>query len=312
VSNRTILTNASGDESTTFTVSLANEFENGFGFFVSYANQDVQMITEGSSSRGISSLRGQVDADVNFPSVRTSVYQIEHAFKLGFSYEQDFFRDLTTRMDLFGQINSGAPFTYTFNTNASNALFGRPGNGESPFSNRPLYIPSANDGRVVYAAGFDQAAFNSFVDARGLTRGQIHDVNSDNGPWQQRWDLKIQQDLPGIPGMDRFVGDNRFKLVLDIENVLNLLNDSWGTRVNAPGFGQRPIVNADLVRAADVAALGVGGAPALTGDAPRTNCLAASDCVYRYNSFISNAAVTGFRSNPGSTWYARIGIKYEF
>jgi hypothetical protein len=311
VSNRTILTNASGDESTTFTLSLANEFDNGFGFFVSYANQDIQMITEGSSSRGISSFRGQVDSDMNFPSPRTSIYQVEHAFKLGFSYERDFIRDLTTRMDLFGQINSGSPFTYAF-TNRSDALFGRPGNGETPFPNSPLYIPSANDGRVVYAAGFDQAAFNGFVDARGLTRGQIHETNSDNGPWQQRWDLRVQQDLPGIPGMDRFVGDNRFKLVLDIQNVLNLLNDSWGTRVNAPGNGQRPIVQSDLVRAADVANLGVDAAPALTGDAPRTNCLAASDCVYRYNTFFDSAAVTGFRSNPGSAWFARIGIRYEF
>lgn len=311
VSNRTILTNQAGDESTTWTISLANEFENGFGFFVSYANQDVQMITEGSSSRGISSFRGQVDADMNFPSARTSLYQVEHAFKMGFSYERDFFQDLTTRMDLFGQINSGSPFTYAF-TNRSDALFGRPGNGETPFPNSPLYIPTANDGRVVYAAGFDQAAFNSFVDARGLNRGQIHETNSDFGPWQQRWDLRVQQDLPGIPGMDRFVGDNRFKLVLDIENVLNLLNDSWGTRVNAPGNGQRPIVQSDLVRAVDVANLGVDAAPALTGDAPRTNCLAASDCVYRYNTFFDSAAVTGFRSNPGSAWFARIGIRYEF
>ncbi|MCC5996288.1 MAG: TonB-dependent receptor [Oceanicaulis sp.] len=312
VSNRTILTNQAGDESTTLTVSLANEFENGFGFFVSYANQDVQMITEGSSSRGISSLRGQVDQDINFPSPRTSVYQIEHAFKLGFSFERDFVRDLTTRFDLFGQINSGSPFTYTFNTVSGNALFGRPGNGETQFPNQPLYIPTANDARVVYGAGFNQNAFNNFVDRQGLARGEINEVNSNNGPWQQRWDLRVQQDLPGIPGIDRFVGDNRFKLVLDIENVLNLLNDSWGTRVNAPNNGQRPIVNGDLVSAADVALNGIDGATALTGDAPRTTCLAASDCVYRYNTFLENAAVTGFRSNPGSAWYARIGIRYEF
>ena len=312
VSNRTILTNDSGDESTTFTRSLANEFENGFGFFAAYANQDVQMITEGSSSRGISSLRGQVASDINFPDPRTSIYQVEHAFKLGLSYERDFIGDLATRFDLFGQINSGSPFTYTFSTSNTNALFGRPGGGENPFPNRPLYIPSQNDGAVVYASGFNLTGFNNFIDSQGITRGAIHEVNSATAPWQQRWDLRVQQDLPGIPGMDRLVGDNRFKLVLDIENVLNLLNNSWGTRVNAPGNGQRPIVAADLVSAADVAANGIDGATALTGDAPRTTCLAASDCVYRYNTFIENAAVTGFRSNPGSVWYARIGLRYEF
>jgi hypothetical protein len=81
--------------------------------------------------------------------------------------------------------------------------------------------------------------------------------------------------------------------------------------VNAP-FRERPVVAADLVRAADVANLGVNAAPALTGDAPRTACLVATDCVYRYNNFLSPNDVTGFRSAPGSVWYARIGIRYEF
>jgi len=92
--------------------------------------------------------------------------------------------------------------------------------------------------------------------------------------------------------------------------VLNLLNEDWGTRVNAPSNGQLQIVRADLVSAADVALNGVDGATALTGDAPRTACLAADDCVYRFNSFSDRG--TGFRSNSGSVWRARIGIRYEF
>lgn len=313
VSNRTILTNQAGDESTTFTISLANEFENGFGFFASYANQDIQMITEGSSSRGISSFRGQVSPDMNFLSPRTSIYQVEHAFKLGFSYERDFIRDLTTRFDIFGEINSGAPFTYTFTNDDRSfqgfAMFGRPGNGERPFNNSPLYVPTVNDARVVYGSGFDLTGFNNLVEAQGLARGQINEVNSNSGPWQQRWDLRVQQDLPGIPGVDRFLGDNRFRVVLDIENFLNLLNSSWGTRVNSPGFGQQPIVRSDLVSAADVALNGVDGATALTGDLPRTTCVAASDCLYRYTRF---AEPGSDRSIPGSVWRARIGLRYEF
>ncbi len=311
VSNRTILSNASGDESTTFTLSLANEFENGFGFFVSYANQDIQMVSEGAASRGVSGFVATVDRDINNPTARTSLYQVAHTFKLAFSYERDFFQDLTTRVDLFGQINSGRPFTYSYSTAGANRLFGSVGNGENPGQRAPLYVPAQNDGRVVYRSTFDLAAFENFINNRGLARGEINEVNSNTGPWQQRWDLRVQQDLPGIPGMSRLVGDNRFKLVLDIENVLNLLNDSWGTRVNAP-FRERPVVGADLVRAADVANLGVDAAPALTGDAPRTNCVAASDCVYRYNTFLGNNDVTGFRSAAGSVWYARIGIRYEF
>jgi len=308
--NRTVLVNGSGDESWVFSASLANEFDNGFGFYVSYAYQDIEFVSEGTSSRGISSFRGITAIDRNFPEVRNSLFEVAHSFKIGLSYEQDFIRDLTTRIDVFGQISSGSPYTFTFDTPNNNALFGRTGFGENPFNNSPLYIPTQGDSRVVYASGFDQAGFNNLIDARGIERGAIHAVNSARSAWNQRWDLRIQQDLPGIPGVNRFVGDNRFKIVFDVENFLNLINDNWGTQFNGPSNGQSPIVRADLVSAADVAANGVDGATALTGDSARTTCMAASDCVFRYNTFFDRDTSVG--SNSASVWRARIGIRYEF
>ncbi len=308
--NRTVLTNGYGGDSTVYTVSLAKTFDYGFDVFGAYSYQDIQALTEGSSSRGVSAYRGQVAADRNFPEARASVYETEHAFKLGLSYERALFADLASRIDLFGQFTSGAPFTYTFDIDNNNALFGRTGLGENPFDNNPVYIPNLNDSRVVYAAGFNQAAFNSYIDGRGIERGRINEVNSDKSPWNQRWDLRLQQDLPGIWGAKNLVGENKFKLVLDIENFANLLNDDWGTFYGAPNNGQSAIVRADIVRAADVANLGVAGAPALNNDLARTNCLTEGQCVYRYNSF--TAQPNGFRSNALSSWRARIGIRYEF
>jgi hypothetical protein len=310
VSNRTVLTNGYGGDSTVYTLSLAKDFDYGFDVFGSYSYQDIQALTEGSSSRGVSAFRGQVADDRNYPEARNSLYETEHAFKLGLSYERNLIGDLASRIDLFGQFTSGSPFTYTFDIDNGNSLFGRTGNGENPFDNSPVYIPELNDSRVVYAAGFNQTAFNNFIAGRGLERGEINEVNSDKSPWNQRWDLRFQQDLPGIWGAESFVGDNKFKLVLDIENFANLLNDEWGTFYNAPGNGQSPIVRADIVRAADVNNLGIAGAPALNNDLARTNCLSEGQCVYRYNSFRDQP--NGFRSNALSSWRARIGIRYEF
>lgn len=311
VSNRTVLTNGYGGDSTVYTLSLSKTFENGLDLFAAYSHQDVQALTEGSSSRGVSAFRGQVAADRNFPEARTSLYQIEDSFKLGVSYERAFFADLASRIDIFGQFSSGGAFTYTFDIDNNNSLFGRTGLGENPFDNSPLYIPNlSGDPRVVYGAGFNQAAFADYVTGRGIEQGRIHEVNSDNSVWNQRWDLRLQQDLPGIWGAKNLVGDNKFKLVLDIENFANLLNNEWGTQYNAPGNGQLAIVRADIVRASDVASRGVAGAPALTGDAARTACVTDGSCVYRYNSF--NPLGSAFRSNAQSTWRARVGIRYEF
>lgn len=311
LSNRTVLTNASGDESTVYTVSLEKAYENGLDLFLSYAHQDVEALTEGSSSRGISAWRGQVAADRNFPGARTSLYEISDAFKIGLGYERKFIGDLATRLDLFGEFSAGRPFTYTFDVDNNNSLFGRAGNGENPFDNSPLYVPDLfGDPNVVYGPNFDLAAFGEYVAKNGLQQGEIFKVNGDKSTWNQRWDLRLQQDLPGIWGARQFVGDNRFKLVFDVENLGNLLNDNWGTFFNSPSNGQLAIVDADLVTRADLAANGVAGATALTGDAARTACAVASDCVYRYNSF--DGLPTAFESNAASAWKVRVGIRYEF
>lgn len=315
LSNRTVLTNASGDESTVYTVSLEKAFDYGLDMYLAYSHQDVEALTEGSSSRGISAWRGQVAADRNFPGPRTSLYEITDALKVGLGYERAFIGDLATRVDLFGQFTSGGRFTYTFDigngSTANDSLFGRAGNGEGPFDNNPLYVPNLfGDANVVYGPNFDLAAFGQYVKANSLQQGKIQEVNGAKSKWNQRWDMRLQQDLPGIWGAEKFVGDNRFKLVFDIENLGNLLNDSWGTVYNAPSNGQLAIVAADLVTRADVEANGVAGATALRGDAQRTACAAANACVYRYNSF--NGQPNGFENNAASAWKVRVGIRYEF
>ena len=159
------------------------------------------------------------------------------------------------------------------------------------------------------SSGFDQSAFFSYVDGNGIGRG-ITEVNGDRAGWNTLSSLRIQQEIPGLPFLGNSLGDNNFKIVLDIDNVLNLINSDWGRFVNGPRFGDNPIVTADLVSAADVAANGVDGATALTGDAPRTTCQSASDCVYRFNSF-GDRSVNSI-SRPASVWSLRLGIRFDF
>lgn len=311
ISNLTELGNTDGSESHVFTVSLQKDFDFGAGFFVSYAYQDIEWLSEGGSSRGISNWRGITAVDRNNPEARTSFWEVEDSFKISLYYERDFIADLTTRFDVFGQIRSGVPYTLTYDVGSSNALFGRAGDFESPFDNNPLYIPmQGGDPNVVFASGFDQDGFFDFVEQVGAPQGQIHDVNSATSTWNQQWDFRVQQELPGIPGVGRFVGDNNFALVLDIINFPNLLNSDWGTQFGAASFGQLGIVEADLVSAADVAANGVDGATALTGDAPRTTCVSQGSCVYRYNEFDPQPASD--KNEFDSLYQIRVGIRYEF
>ena len=62
--------------------------------------------------------------------------------------------------------------------------------------------------------------------------------------------------------------------------------------------------------AADVAANGVDGATALTGDAPRTTCITAGACVYRYNNF--NERGINNISASRSVYRIRFGFRIDF
>ena len=315
LNNVIALTNVDQGESIVYTASLAKDWNFGLGAYVSYAYQDIEQATPGGSSRGVSNFRGVLDFDRNFASPGRSVYETEHAFKVALTYDREILAGLQSRFSLFGNITSGEPYSYTFDVDRSNALFGRSGDFESPFDNDLLYVPTITggaitDGNVVVANGFDEAAFVAFVDRQGLSSG-IQDKNEGSSGWNQQWDFQWQQEIPFFNKQaEKFVGENKLKFVLDITNVANLINSDWGTQSNGPGFDAVGNVRADLVTAADVAANGVDGASALSGDDARTACSTGTDCVYRFNSFRDRDV--NFESLFRSVYEVRVGLRYEF
>ena len=203
--------------------------------------------------------------------------------------------------------------------NSGNPLFGRSGNSEGPFDNDLVYIPvrdngTFNDPAVVFASGFDQAGFAEFLDERGLGGG-IVPRNSDESTWNQRWDLRYEQELPFTNwafdnlGYSQFDSD-RLSFVVDVFNFANLLNDEWGTINTGARFDAANLVNADLVSVADVNANGIDGASALLGDMPRTVCTSQTACVYRFNSFSPDPE--SFANQSASVYQIRLGLRYEF
>src|SRR5690606_11726169 len=91
----------------------------------------------------------------------------------------------------------------------------------------PAYIPLVNDPIVSFgnATAEQIAAFHEFIDSHDYLsshRGEIAGRNADRYPWVNQLDLGIQQELPGL------FREHKSIIRLDIYNVLNLLNSSWG------------------------------------------------------------------------------------
>ena len=112
-------------------------------------------------------------------------------------------------------------------------------------------------------------------DDNDLARGEITSRNEFNAAWWTKFDLRIQQELPG------FTKDHRASAFVVIKNLGNLLNDDWGT-LKQVNFRTQSIISPSL------------------NDAGQ----------YVYSNF--NAPNDGVASRDPSLWEIRVGVKYNF
>ncbi|GAB2191464.1 TonB-dependent receptor [Sessilibacter sp. MAH1] len=268
------LTNVKGDSgsSNIFSVSLSKEYDNGLSFSLGYAATDSEDVTAGASSVAFSNFTNTAIDDLNNPSVGTSNFETPHRFTLRLSYEKAFFGDNYTKFSLFGVSSQNRSYSYTF---GSNGFLGDPANG----GNRNLlYVPTGvDDPNVVFADTFDSEAFFSLVDEAGLSRGSVAGRNTIEGSWWNRFDLRIDQELPG------FTPDQKANLFVVIENVGNLLNDEWGELTQASFPQIQQVVDATYDEATDT---------------------------YTYREFLNPRGET--RDTQASLWKLRVGVNYKF
>ena len=122
---------------------------------------------------------------------------------------------------------SGFPYTYV-----AGGAGGRGDlNADGAAGNDPIYIPrTASDTAEIRFAGSaadvqaQQAAFERFVDGASCLRnqrGRIMSRNSCRAPWMNVTNLALRQALPSVR-------EQSLVFELQVFNLLNLLNSSWG------------------------------------------------------------------------------------
>ena len=234
--------------------------------------------------------------DPNRPAFGRSIYELTNQYKFGIDFKRKFFGDNFTRINFFGELRTGRPYSVTAldNTGGRLAVLGTVGNGGRPL----LFVPNVGDARVSFDTVASETAFNSLVSQLGLEkfRGRIVPKNSQNSPSFFKVDMHVEQEIPG------FFKGSKFKVFADIENVLNLLNKDWGS-LRQVAF---PYTSA-LVR------LQCLTVPVATGTAPTTaqiSTSAATNCAqFRYSSVLAPTVATVVRP---SLYAIRVGAKFSF
>ncbi len=229
VSNEYVLTNTSRDGSSTIvSLALSKSFDFGLdtSFGYSYTNsEDANPMTSAVAGSNYSNL---ATTDAINPPITTSNYEIPHRFTMNLSYGVELISGLETRFSLFGQASEGQPYSYTYDS--SDRAFGDNNwNG----SRQLIYIPTVEDSNVVYGPEFDKAAFDEFIAAEGLARGEITGRNAQNADWHVSFDIKINQEIPGL------MEGHRGNAFFIIKNVGNMLNDDWGVMKQGQFVGNR-------------------------------------------------------------------------
>jgi len=224
-----VLTNTNSDgKSTILSLAVNKSFDFGLdaSFGYSYtSSEDANPMTSAVAGSNYSNL---ATTDAINPPMATSNYEIPHRFTINLSYGTELIDGLETRFSLFGQISEGQSYSYTYDS--SDREFGDDNwNG----SRQLVYIPTENDPNVVYDEGFDKAAFDAFIAAEGLARGEITGRNAQNADWHTSFDFKINQEIPGL------MEGHRGNAFFIIKNIGNMLNDDWGVMNQGQFVGNR-------------------------------------------------------------------------
>ena len=217
-----MLGNAPGGDSTLMSLSLAKNFDNGFGFYVAYANQDTSEGNPGTSSTAGSNYQFNAALDKQFPTFGPAAYDIEHRLTIDLRYRAAFFSDYYTTFNLFIERRSGVPFSWAMGAFRQGAL-----GDQSSLDDSDYYLPyiptGASDPNVVYNFT-DYAEFSQHIAAAGLSgyAGGYAPKNSGRTPYVTQMDLRIEQEIPG------FSGEHRGIIFLEVLNLLNLIDSDKG------------------------------------------------------------------------------------
>ena len=177
--------------------------------------------------------RNPVVGNPNMPQFSWSRYGLRHRFVGGASYRITYGK-WATSIGSFYEIAQGNRYSYVYagDLNRDNSAAN---------NNDLLYVPTdQNDiffgeidtnGVLIEATDAAQqwAALDAFISQDpylSQRRGQYAERNGATLPWFAQMDVKLLQDFALSTGGNT----HRFQLSLDILNIGNLINDSWGVR----------------------------------------------------------------------------------
>lgn len=268
--------------SDSFTFALSKPFnESDWSWNVAYTYTDATEVSPLTSSTSSSNLGNVAVFQANEEVLAPSSYAIQDRFTAALNWKHNFWGDNQTLFTVYYEGRSGKPYSYTFDNDAN-------GDGRN---NDLLYIP-LNPNDVRFGSQAESDAFWAFINSTPYLRnhlGQIASRNAVEAEFVNTFDVKISQQFPG------FMKGHESEIWLDIMNVGNMFNSSWGVTDQMPFPGMRGVVE-------------YGG---ICGAAVTAVCTAGSNGKYVYR-FNTPDKLEVYDDKGISRWALQVGFRYNF
>ncbi len=190
-----------------------------------------------------------VQGDPNRPGLSYSEFGQRHRIVGSFTYARTWSPSLRTQIGVFAEIAEGNRFAGA-GGNRYSFIYSGDVNGDGQGGNDLIYIPR-NQSEIALdpclsgcgsatTPAQQWAALDAFINQDSYLnshRGQIAQRFGAVNPWYNDVDLRVLQDLTASGGANR----HGLQVSLDILNVENLINSSWGVRKVASAAATSPL-----------------------------------------------------------------------
>ncbi|NQV16858.1 TonB-dependent receptor [bacterium] len=233
-----VIDNTSEGYNFTFTGQLRKYFSDSFQASLAYTFLDAKNNLKSTEIASVLWQSQPVQGDPNNPKLSTSEFGSHHRLISALNYRKSWSKLMSTSFGLFFEAAEGNAFT-AGGGNRYSFIYAGDVNGDGYNGNDLIYIPEdAND--INLADPTEWADLNAFIEQDEYlkdNRGKIADRFSSSNPWFTNIDLRVAHDINmGLMGKARTL-----QISLDVLNVMNLVNNSWGVRQMASPQATSPL-----------------------------------------------------------------------
>ena len=280
-------------------ISAAKTFYTDHGtysFDIGYTYQDLTEVNPGNAFVAFEGYSMPANHDFQNEEEYNSEYEIAHSITSNLTWSDEIFGDNTTTVSIGYSGREGRHYSHTMRTGVADGFGGFADFATwVGYNSQSLYVPTGeNDPLVSFAAGFDKTGFFDYINSSEClsgAKGTISRRHSCESSWIHRFDVRIMQEV-------QITDEQAIELTLDIENIGNMLHDSWG---RAEGYVQpfnAPVVNGGF----DAITNGVDadGNPIVTG--------------YDYSHYVYSNFTKPSPSvaKVPSVWKIQLGVRFRF